>query len=43
LAEFFYKRNFDPRATTAISLEEVREAALEALRPSDSTCAVETR
>ena len=32
LAEFWYKRNFDPRATTAISLEEVRAAALEALQ-----------
>jgi heptosyltransferase II len=28
LEEFFYQRNFDPRATTAISLEEVLRAVL---------------
>jgi heptosyltransferase II len=28
LEEFFYKRNFDPRATTAISLDEVLRAVL---------------
>jgi ADP-heptose:LPS heptosyltransferase len=28
LEEFFYRRNFDPRATTAISLEEVLKAVL---------------
>jgi hypothetical protein len=28
LEEFFYRRNFDPRATTAISLEEVLRAVL---------------
>jgi heptosyltransferase-2 len=43
LAEFFYKRNFEPRATTAISLEQVRDAALEALQPAKPVLAVETR
>jgi ADP-heptose:LPS heptosyltransferase len=28
LEEFFYRRNFDPRATTAITLEEVLRAVL---------------
>jgi len=32
LEEFFYKRHFDARATTAISLEEVLAATLELLR-----------
>jgi hypothetical protein len=32
LGEFFYKRNFDPRATTAISLDEVFAATLEQLK-----------
>ena len=47
LEEFFYKRGFDPRATTAISLDEVRDAVLsqyldgvreasESLTPSNS-------
>lgn len=31
LAEFFYKRDFDRRATTAITLDEVREATLSQL------------
>jgi hypothetical protein len=32
LAEFFYRRDFDPRATTAIHLDEVLEATLDRLR-----------
>lgn len=32
LEEFFYRRDFDPRATTAIRFEEVREAVLTQLR-----------
>jgi heptosyltransferase-2 len=31
LSEFFYKRHFDPRATTAITLEQVRQAVFEQL------------
>jgi heptosyltransferase II len=31
LEEFFYRRNFDPRATTAISLDEVLQAVLQSL------------
>jgi hypothetical protein len=37
LDEFFYKRNFDPRATTAISLEEVLRAVLEQLEKSQAS------
>jgi heptosyltransferase-2 len=33
LDEFFYKRTFDPRATTAISLDEVYEKAMRHLAP----------
>ena len=32
LGEFFYKRGFDPRATTAIDLESALDATLETLR-----------
>jgi hypothetical protein len=32
LAEFFYRRDFDPRATTAIHLDEVLEVTLDGLR-----------
>jgi heptosyltransferase-2 len=32
LEEFFYRRDFDPRATTAISLNEVLDATLEKLQ-----------
>jgi heptosyltransferase II len=34
LAEFFYKRHNDPRATHAVGLDEVRDAVLEQLRSS---------
>jgi heptosyltransferase II len=34
LAEFFFKRHFDKRATTAISLEEVFEAVMEQVKLS---------
>ena len=32
LEEFFYKRSFDPRATTAVGLEEVFGAVLDQVR-----------
>jgi hypothetical protein len=32
LSEFFYRRDFDPRATTAIHLSEVLEATLQTLK-----------
>jgi hypothetical protein len=32
LAEFFYRRDFDPRATTAIHLSEVLDATLDKLQ-----------
>lgn len=38
LEEFFYRRDFDPRATTSIRLDEVLEATMEKLR----TCEVDT-
>ena len=31
LSEFFYKRDFDPRATTAVSLDEVMDAVMNSL------------
>jgi hypothetical protein len=34
LAEFFYKRHFDPRATTAINLHQVVDATIEQLHRS---------
>jgi len=34
LAEFFYQRGNDPRATTAIRLEEVYEATMQQLKPA---------
>ena len=37
LHEFFYKRGFDPRATTAISLTEVLDATLSQLKKNPST------
>jgi hypothetical protein len=37
LAEFFYRRDFDPRATTAIHLGEVLEATLDRLRLCEVT------
>jgi hypothetical protein len=43
LEEFFYKRGYDERATTAISLDEVFEAVmaqLEATAPAASHAAV---
>ena len=36
LGEFFYKRTFDPRATTAISLNEVLAAVQEHLRQAET-------
>jgi heptosyltransferase-2 len=36
LAEFFYKRGFEARATRAISLEEVLEATVRRLNPTES-------
>ena len=33
LSEFFYKRDFDPRATTAVSLDEVVHAVMSCLDP----------
>jgi len=40
IKEFFYKRGFDERATTAISLEEVLAAVLEQLDPPSKSNAV---
>ena len=34
LEQFFYRRGYDPRATTAITLEEVESAVLAGLQPS---------
>ena len=31
LSEFFYKRDFDPRATTAVSMDEVMDAVMNSL------------
>jgi heptosyltransferase-2 len=41
LAEFFYKRDFDPRATRAISLEQVLSAVLGELQASKPALAME--
>ena len=35
LAEFFYQRGYDPRATTGIGVEEVLEAVMKQLRKSE--------
>ncbi len=37
LGEFFYKRGFDPRATTAITLDEVHRATLHRLNKSSGS------
>jgi heptosyltransferase II len=39
LGEFFYRRDFDPRATTAISLSEVLDSTLEKLQGCEVTAA----
>jgi heptosyltransferase-2 len=40
LGEFFYKRTFDPRATTVISVEEVLKATLKQLQSGADSSAV---
>jgi Glycosyltransferase family 9 (heptosyltransferase) len=39
LAEYFYRRDFDPRATTAIGLAEVLEATMDKLQMSEAKTA----
>jgi ADP-heptose:LPS heptosyltransferase len=43
LEEFFYRRDFDPRATTAISLDEVLDATLEKLQACEVNTAGSSR
>jgi hypothetical protein len=43
LQQFFYKRDFDRRATEAIGVEEVRDAVLRQLRSTTAPLETETR